>query len=120
MSELRGGGPRSSDETATTVSDEQVSLRLFITGATTRSVRAIQTVREFCEREFAGRYELEIVDVYQQPAIAEASRIIAVPTLVKLAPPPVRKLVGDLSDEQRVAAGLGLKLSARKLDASRG
>lgn len=84
-------------------------LRLYVTGSTPRSARSIFNVRRLCETRLLGRYRLEIVDIYQQPELAREGQIIATPTLVKKLPLPLRKLVGDLSDEQRVLAGLGLK-----------
>lgn len=83
-------------------------LRLFVTGATARSVRAIQNMRRICEENLAGRYELEIVDVYANPEATRELQIIATPTLVKLLPEPLRKIIGDLSDRERVLAGLDI------------
>lgn len=83
-------------------------LRLFVTGATPNSTRAISNLREFCETHLANRYELEIVDVYQQPLIAISEQLIALPMLVKLSPLPQRRLIGDMSDTDKVLRGLGL------------
>ncbi len=83
-------------------------LRLFVTGTTPRSNRSIINVRNFCQRFLSGRYELEVVDIYQQPGTARDEQIIAAPTLIKSLPLPLRRLVGDFSDEKRVAAGLGM------------
>jgi circadian clock protein KaiB len=84
-------------------------LRLFVTGQTPRSVRSVQNLRTFCERHLKGRFDLEVIDVYQQPSLATENQIIAAPTLIKRMPLPLRRLVGDLSDEQRVKLGLGLE-----------
>jgi circadian clock protein KaiB len=84
-------------------------LRLFVTGSTPRSARSIFNIRNFCEDRLVGRYKLEVVDIYQQPELARQEQIIAVPTLIKELPAPLRKLVGDLSDQERVLAGLDLK-----------
>jgi circadian clock protein KaiB len=85
-------------------------LRLYITGLTPRSTRAIQTVREVCERHLCGQYDLEVIDVYQQPRRIAEDHIIAIPTLVKIAPPPLRLIVGDMTDRARLLGGLGLPL----------
>ena len=83
-------------------------LRLFVTGQTSRSVRAIENIRQICERHWKDRYDLEVVDIYQQPEMAARHQLIAAPTLVKELPLPVRRLVGDMSDNSRVLSGLNL------------
>jgi circadian clock protein KaiB len=83
-------------------------LRLFVTGASSRSSRAIANIRSICERHGAGVFLLEVVDIYQQPALARAAQLVASPTLLKTVPPPERRLVGDLSDHARVLEGLGI------------
>ena len=88
--------------------DRRYLLRLYVVGATAGSQRAISNLREICETELAGRYELEVIDIYQQPRLAEGEQIIAAPTLVKELPLPVRRLVGDMSDRDRVLLGLDL------------
>lgn len=87
---------------------ERHALRLYVTGATERSLRAIANVKDVCERYLKGRYDLEVVDIYQQPALASRDQIVAVPTLIKRLPVPVRFLVGDLSQTEHVLRGLGL------------
>ena len=89
--------------------DEPWLLRLFVTGSTPRSSRSIFNIRNLCENRFRGRYKLEVIDIYQQPELARQEQIIAAPTLVKKLPLPLRKLVGDLSDTDRVMMGLDLK-----------
>jgi circadian clock protein KaiB len=84
-------------------------LRLYVTGATTRSVRAIENVRRICEEHLSGRYSLEVVDLYKNLPLARADQILATPTLVKRSPLPLRHLVGDLSNVARVLSGLALK-----------
>ena len=84
-------------------------LRLFITGTSPNSVRAIKNVREICEQYLKGRYSLEIVDVYQQAAIAREEQIIALPLLIKKCPAPERRLIGDMSQTEKVLKGLGLQ-----------
>ncbi len=83
-------------------------LRLYVTGATPNSTRAIANIKEFCETHLNGNYELDIVDVYQQPLIAEKEQIIALPMLIKKSPLPQRKLIGDMSDTDKVLRGLNL------------
>lgn len=83
-------------------------LRLFITGTTPRSVTAIANIRALCEQYLSGHFELEVVDIYQQPAEAQGEQIIAAPTLVREMPLPSRRMVGDLSDAKRVLVGLNL------------
>jgi circadian clock protein KaiB len=84
-------------------------LRLYVTGSTPRSHRAIQTIRSLCEEHLAGRYDLEVIDIYQQPVLARGEQIIAAPTLIKKLPAPLRKVVGDLSNVDRVLMGLDLR-----------
>ena len=83
-------------------------LRLFITGASPNSIRAITNLKEICEAHLQGRYLLEIIDVYQQPALAQEQQIIALPLLVKKLPLPERRMIGDLSNTEKVLKGLGL------------
>jgi circadian clock protein KaiB len=89
---------------------DQFVLRLYVTGTTARSTRAITNLRQLCEQHLPDRYELEVVDVYQQPELAAREQLVAVPTLIKRLPLPLRRLVGDLSDRQRVLAGLDLSV----------
>ena len=83
-------------------------LRLFVAGTTARSLRTIGNLRRLCDRFLPGRAELEVIDIYQQPELAEQDQVIAAPTLVKLWPLPLRRIVGDLSDEGRVLRALEL------------
>lgn len=84
-------------------------LRLYVTGATDRSSRAITNIRWFCECYLKGRYDLVVIDIYQQPSLAQTQEIIAAPTLVKSEPLPLKRLVGDFSDRERLVAGLGVQ-----------
>ncbi|HEX3131519.1 MAG TPA: circadian clock KaiB family protein [Thermoanaerobaculia bacterium] len=84
------------------------SLRLFVTGATPVCSRAVASIRMFCDKFLKGRYSLEVIDVYQQPALADEQRILATPTLVRVSPLPFRRFVGNLSDPERLSAALGL------------
>jgi circadian clock protein KaiB len=88
--------------------DECYVLRLYVTGLTPRSTRAIANLGSLCEEYLAGRHELEVIDLYQQPELAQGAQLVAAPTLVKELPLPVHRLIGDLSDQQRVLVGLGL------------
>jgi len=83
-------------------------LRLYVTGMTPRSTRAIRAVRELCQQRLEGRFALEIIDVYQQPERVQDEQIIATPTLIKHQPAPLRRIVGDMTDTQRLCFGLGL------------
>jgi circadian clock protein KaiB len=83
-------------------------LRLFVTGTTARSARAIANLRRVCEEHLQGEYDLEVVDIYLRPEMAKEHQIIAAPTLVKMLPLPLRKIIGDLADEERVLAGLDI------------
>ncbi len=92
---------------------ENYVLRLYVTGLTPRSSRAIENIRTICEEHLKGRYELEIIDIYQHPNLAQGEQIIAAPTLIKKLPLPLRRLVGDLSNEERVLLGLDLRPKAK-------
>lgn len=87
-------------------------LRLYITGMTPQSVRAIANVKKICEEHLKGRYELEVIDLYQQPQLAEGEQIIAAPTLIKKLPLPLRRIIGDMSKTERVLVGLDLQRKA--------
>ena len=87
---------------------EQYVLRLYVTGQTPRSMRAIENIRRICDEHLSGRCDLEVIDIYQRPSLAAGERIIAVPTLVKSLPAPIRRFVGDLSDTEKVLFGLDL------------
>ena len=94
---------------------EHYLLRLFVTGSTARSSRAIQNIRAICEEKLHGRYDLEVIDIYQHPEHVRPDQVVVTPTLVKKLPLPVRKIIGDLSDKERVLVGLDViprKLSA--------
>ena len=84
-------------------------LRLYVTGTTGRSMRAIQNVRRICEEHLQGLYDLEVVDIYRNLPLARGDQIIAAPTLIKRLPVPLRRLIGDMSDEQRVLVGLDIR-----------
>lgn len=83
-------------------------LRLYVSGVTPRSVAAIENIKDICETNLQGRYDLQVIDIYQQPELARSAQIIAAPTLIKQLPLPLRQLVGDLSEKDRVLVGLDL------------
>ncbi len=84
-------------------------LRLYIAGMTPASQRAVLNVKEFCDANLEGRYDLEVIDIYQQPTLGEGEQIIAAPTLIKKLPLPLRKFIGDLSDRERLFFGLDVR-----------
>jgi len=87
----------------------QYVLRLYVAGTTPRSTRAVANIKKICEEHLKGRYDLQVIDIYQQPVLAEGEQIVAVPTLVKMLPGPLRRIIGDLSDRERVLIGLDLR-----------
>ena len=90
-------------------SKDKYILRLYITGTTSRSVLAITNLKKICEEYLEGRYELEVIDLYQMPSLAKDEQIIAAPTLIKKLPLPFRRIIGDMSNEEKVLMGLDLK-----------
>lgn len=86
--------------------DGRYTLRLFVAGSTPKSVKAVNNLRSILDENLAGRYELEVVDLYQQPELAKKYGLLAAPTALKTSPPPVRRIIGDMSDESRVLAAL--------------
>ncbi len=84
-------------------------LRLYVAGTTSKSIRAVANIKEICESNLRNRYDLEVIDIYQQPVLLKGEQIIAAPTLVKKLPLPLRKFIGDMSDTQRILVGLDLK-----------
>jgi circadian clock protein KaiB len=88
---------------------ESYVLKLYVAGMSSRSEAAIRSITEICEKHLEGRYELEIVDIYQHPELAREEQIIAAPTLIKKLPQPLRKLIGNMADRERVIVGLDLR-----------
>lgn len=86
-------------------------LRLYITGMTPRSIESIANIKAICEELLPERYDLEVIDIYKHAQLASGEQIIATPTLIKKLPPPLRRIVGDLSDRERVLVGLDLRES---------
>jgi circadian clock protein KaiB len=87
---------------------ERYILRLYITGMTPRSLRALKNLQTICDEHLKGRYDLEVIDIYQQPVLAKGEQIVAAPTLIKKLPLPMRRIIGDMSDHDRVLLGLDL------------
>ena len=98
-----------SPELDAAAANSQYILRLYVTGKTPNSLRAIASLKEICEEYLQGRYHLQVIDIYQQPALAEGDQIVATPTLIKKLPAPLRRLIGDMSNRERVLIGLDLR-----------
>ena len=88
---------------------ERWNLRLYVAGQTERSVRAFDNLKKLCEEHLAGKYHIEVIDLLRDPKLARGDQIVAVPTLVRRLPEPVRKIIGDLSNTERVLVGLDLR-----------
>lgn len=88
---------------------ETWELRLYIAGQTTKSVAALANLKRYCEQHLAGRYTLDVIDLLRNPQLAEGDQILAIPTLVRKVPVPIRKIIGDLSNEERVLVGLDIR-----------
>lgn len=84
-------------------------LRLYVAGQTVKSMQALANLKTYCEQHLKGRYRLEIVDLLQHPQLAEGDQILAIPTLVRKVPAPIRKIIGDLSNQERVLVGLDIR-----------
>ncbi len=87
---------------------ERYVLRLYVTGMTARSARAVKNLQAICDEYLKGRYDLEVIDIYQQPVLTKGEQIIAAPTLIKKLPLPMRRIIGDMSNRERVLLGLDL------------
>lgn len=85
-------------------------LRLYVAGMNTQSSQAIQNITQICEEHLKGRYDLQIIDIYQQPALAQSEQIITAPTLIKKLPLPLRKFIGNMADNERILIGLDLRV----------
>lgn len=93
---------------------ETYILRLYITGSTPQSQLALSNIKRICEEHLKNHYELQVIDIYQSPALAKNEQIIAAPTLIKILPHPLRRLIGDLSNEDRVLLGLDVQKNNKK------
>jgi circadian clock protein KaiB len=113
MSSTNGTKPRKARPSSAAPRQKKFMLRLYVAGTTPRSAQAILDAENLCEQHLGGRFRLEVIDIYQRPALARDEQIIAVPTLVRRLPEPLRKLVGDLSDAERVLIGLDLLVRSK-------
>lgn len=107
--EAAGSSTRKFEEAIRKPKEPKYVLRLYVTGMTPKSTRAITNIKAICEEHLKGRYQLEVVDVYQQRAHLRGDQVIALPTLIRRLPRPLRRLVGDLSNTERVLLGLDLE-----------
>mgnify|MGYP001615367449 CR=1 FL=1 len=87
-------------------------LRLYVAGQSPKSVNAIRNIKKICEENLQGQYELEVIDLYQQPQLAQGEQIIAIPTLIRKLPPPLRRIIGDMSNTERMLVGLDIREKA--------
>jgi circadian clock protein KaiB len=97
------------EEAAEGTDNAQYTLRLYVAGMSSRSAQAIENITQICDEHLKGRYELQVIDIYQQPGLAKGEQIIAAPTLIKKLPLPLRRIIGDMSNEDRVLVGLDLR-----------
>jgi circadian clock protein KaiB len=101
--------PKDIDPALSSHSNDKYVLRLYLTGSTCRSVLALKNLEKICEEYLEGRYELEVIDLYQNPSLAKGDQIIAAPTLIKKLPLPFRRIIGDMSNKEKVLLGLDLR-----------
>jgi circadian clock protein KaiB len=113
MSEVKDSTAAFEEALAKTVDGEYV-LRLYVAGMSPKSVQAIDNIKRICEEYLPGKYQLEVIDIYQYPIFAKDGQIVAAPTLVKELPPPLRKLIGSMADTERVLVGMDLKFKNKK------
>ena len=102
------------DEAAAQRQAQRYVLRLYIAGLTPRSTLAIQNIRKLCEEHLEGRYDLQVIDIYRNPVLAEGEQIIAAPTLIKQLPLPLRRFIGDMSNTERILVGMDLLTAEEK------
>jgi circadian clock protein KaiB len=95
------------------VDSEEFDLRLYIAGQTPKAVRAFANLRQICEEHLAGRYRIEVIDLLENPQLGQGDQILALPTLVRRLPTPIKKIIGDLSNTERVLVGLDLRARRR-------
>ena len=100
-----------SDETMAGDPNEHFQLRLYVAGQTPKSVRAYENLKKICEEHLAGRYTIELIDLLKNPQLAKGDEIVAIPTLVRQLPHPIRKIIGDLSNTDRTLVGLQIKVN---------
>jgi circadian clock protein KaiB len=92
-------------------SEETWELRLYVAGQTPKSLQAFANLKKICEEHLKGKYKIEVIDLLENPKLARGDQILAIPTLVRKLPPPIRKIIGDLSDTERVLVGLDIRPS---------
>ncbi|OON67561.1 circadian clock KaiB family protein [Hymenobacter sp. CRA2] len=95
--------------TQSIMDEETWELRLYVAGQTVKSVTALANLKKYCEEHLQGRYRIEIIDLLENPQLAEGDQILAIPTLVRKVPSPIRKIIGDLSNQERVLVGLDIR-----------
>jgi circadian clock protein KaiB len=100
------------ERAANTSPADRYVLRLYVTGMTPRSARAVKNLQAICDEYLVGRYDLEVIDIYQQPVLTRGEQIIAAPTLIKKLPLPMRRIIGDMSNRDRVLLGLDLVMAS--------
>jgi len=89
--------------------EQRWELRLYVAGSTPKSVLALKNITRYCEENLEGRYSIEVIDLLKTPQLAEGDQIVAIPTLIRKVPIPIRKIIGDLSDEEKVLVGLNIR-----------
>ena len=104
----RNGVRAAFEQAAQAPPTERYVLRLYVTGMTARSARAVKNLQAICDEYLEGRYDLDVIDIYQQPVLVKGEQIIAAPTLIKKLPLPMRRIIGDMSNRERVLLGLDL------------
>lgn len=110
MEKKKPAKPLSKMEKALKAKDrEKYVLRLYVAGVTRASTAAIMNIKKICEENLQGRYELAVVDIYQQPVLARDEQILAAPTLIKKLPMPIRRFIGDMANKERILVGLDLR-----------
>lgn len=95
--------------TPASANEENWELRLYVAGQTVKSVTALANLKKYCEEHLKGRYVIEVIDLLENPQLAEGDQILAIPTLVRKVPSPIRKIIGDLSNQERVLVGLDIR-----------
>ncbi len=106
---LESKAPQPVSESAAPLDPEVCELRLYVAGRTPKSVTALSNLKKFCEEHLAGKYRIEVIDLLEHPQLARGDQILAIPTLVWRLPSPMRKIIGDLSNTERVLVGLDLR-----------
>jgi circadian clock protein KaiB len=97
------------------VEQDEWNLRLYVAGQTPRSIAAFSNLKKICEEHLSGKYHIEIIDLLEEPQLASGDQILAIPTLVRKLPSPIRKIIGDLSDTERVLVGLDLRPAGKRI-----